>query len=74
VLADPQAHAAGGFVEVPDGEGMTLLPATPVDFEGTPWVPRSMAPEHGEHTDEVLLELGRSGAQIAGLRAKGVLG
>jgi crotonobetainyl-CoA:carnitine CoA-transferase CaiB-like acyl-CoA transferase len=74
VMADPQAHAAGGFVEVPDGEGMTLLPATPVDFEGTPWAPRSMAPENGQHTEEILLELGRSSSEIAALREKGVLG
>jgi len=74
VFADPQTHAAGGFVEVPDGEGTTLLPSTPVDFDGTPWAPRSMAPEHGQHTDEILAELGRSGSDIEALRANGVLG
>jgi crotonobetainyl-CoA:carnitine CoA-transferase CaiB-like acyl-CoA transferase len=74
VFADPQTHAAGGFVEVPDGEGTTLLPATPVDFDGTPWSARSMAPGHGEHTEEVLREMGRSGEDIATLRADGVLG
>jgi crotonobetainyl-CoA:carnitine CoA-transferase CaiB-like acyl-CoA transferase len=73
VLADPQVAAAGGFVEVPDGEGTTLLPATPVDFGGTPWAPRSMAPEHGQHTDEILLEIGRSGAEISALREKEVV-
>jgi crotonobetainyl-CoA:carnitine CoA-transferase CaiB-like acyl-CoA transferase len=31
--------------------------ATPVDFDGTPWAPRSVAPCLGEHTDEVLAEL-----------------
>lgn len=74
VFADPQAHAAGGFVEVPDGEGTTLLPATPVDFGGTPWAPRSMAPEHGQHTEEILQEIGRSAEEIRSLRARGVLG
>ena len=74
VLADPQVHAAGGFVEVPDGDTTTLLPATPVDFDGTPWAPRAMAPAHGQHTDEILAELGRSPAQIAELRAGGVAG
>jgi crotonobetainyl-CoA:carnitine CoA-transferase CaiB-like acyl-CoA transferase len=74
VFADPQAHASGGFVEVPDGQGTTLLPATPVDFDGTPWAPRFMAPEHGEHTGEVLQELGRSPSEIEALRVKGVLG
>ena len=33
--------------------------ATPVDFHGTPWEPRSTAPEIGEHTEEVLGELYR---------------
>lgn len=74
VVADPQVHAAGGFVEVPDGQGTTMLPATPVDFDGTPWAPRSMAPAHGEHGDEILAELGHPRERIAALREKGVLG
>lgn len=74
VVADPQAHAAGGFVEVPDGEGTTLLPATPVDFAGTPCEHRSMAPESGQHGTEILLELGRGRREIAELREQGVLG
>jgi crotonobetainyl-CoA:carnitine CoA-transferase CaiB-like acyl-CoA transferase len=31
--------------------------ATPADFHGTPWAPRSAAPELGQHTQEVLAEL-----------------
>jgi len=73
VLADPQVAAAGGLVEVPDGEGTTLLPATPADFEGTPSAPRSPSPGHGEHTDEILAALGRGEAAIAALRARGVV-
>jgi crotonobetainyl-CoA:carnitine CoA-transferase CaiB-like acyl-CoA transferase len=68
VLADPQVLAAGGLVEVPDGAGTTLLPATPADFGGTPWAPRAMAPAHGQHSDEILAEMGRSAEQIAALR------
>jgi len=74
VMADPQVHAAGGFVDVPDGDATTKLPATPVDFGGTPWSPRAMAPAHGQHTGEILAELGRTPAQIAELRASGVAG
>ncbi len=74
VLADPQAHAAGGFVEVPDGEATTLLPATPVDFHGTPGEQRCMAPAHGEHSDVILGGLGRSAHEIAALREKGAFG
>jgi crotonobetainyl-CoA:carnitine CoA-transferase CaiB-like acyl-CoA transferase len=73
VIADPQVHAAGGLCEVPDAGATTLLPATPADFHGTPWQPRWMAPSHGQHTDEVLRELGRSDAELAELRARGVV-
>jgi crotonobetainyl-CoA:carnitine CoA-transferase CaiB-like acyl-CoA transferase len=73
VIADPQVSAAGGLCEVPDGGATTLLPATPADFHGTPWRPRWMAPAHGQHTDEVLRELGRTDAELAELRAKGVV-
>lgn len=57
LIADEQFHAAGGLVEVPDGTSTTTMVATPVDFHGTPWAPRSMAPELGQHTEEVLSEL-----------------
>jgi crotonobetainyl-CoA:carnitine CoA-transferase CaiB-like acyl-CoA transferase len=73
VVADEQVHAGGGFVDVPDGGTTTKLPATPVDFGGTPWAPRAMAPEAGAHTDEILSELGRDASQIAALREKGVV-
>jgi crotonobetainyl-CoA:carnitine CoA-transferase CaiB-like acyl-CoA transferase len=72
VLADPQVHACGGLVEVPDGETTTTLPATPVDFGGTPGAPRAMAPEPGQHTDEILAELGCDADRIAALRRAGV--
>jgi crotonobetainyl-CoA:carnitine CoA-transferase CaiB-like acyl-CoA transferase len=73
VVNDPQVHAAGGLVEVPDGEGTALLPAAPVDFERTPGLPRGMAPALGQHSDEVLRELGRSASQIETLRRSGVV-
>lgn len=57
VVADEQFHAAGGIVEVPDGASSVSMVATPADFHGTPWAPRSAAPELGQHTDEVLAEL-----------------
>jgi crotonobetainyl-CoA:carnitine CoA-transferase CaiB-like acyl-CoA transferase len=73
VLADPQVRACGGLVDVPDGAGTTTLPATPVDFGGTPSAPRSMAPAHGQHTDEILARLGLGAAEVADLRARGVV-
>ncbi|HEX5252440.1 MAG TPA: CoA transferase [Mycobacterium sp.] len=57
VVADEQFHAAGGIVDVPDGEAAVPMVATPADFHGTPWAPRSAAPELGQHTEEVLTDL-----------------
>jgi len=60
VVADEQFHAAGGIVYVPDADSSVPMVATPADFHGTPWAPRSAAPRLGEHTDEILAELKKS--------------
>jgi crotonobetainyl-CoA:carnitine CoA-transferase CaiB-like acyl-CoA transferase len=60
VLLDPQAEAAGAFVEVPAGEGAPAhrAVASPVDFGGRSTPAAGAVPGLGEHTDEVLRELG----------------
>ena len=73
VLADEQMAAAGAFVEVPDGSGTATMISSPADFAGTPWGVRSMPPELGQHTDEVLHELGYDDDAIAALRADGAV-
>ena len=73
-LADPQVEAAGGIVEVPDGPTTTRLPASPVDFAGTPSVQRWMAPEHGQHGAEILRDLGHDENRLADLRSRGIIG
>jgi crotonobetainyl-CoA:carnitine CoA-transferase CaiB-like acyl-CoA transferase len=59
LLADPQFIAAGGLVDVPDGDGTTTMLATPADFTVHASAPRGRAPELGQHTDEILAELAR---------------
>lgn len=73
VLADAQAWAGKGFVEVPDDGATVTMVNTPVDYLGTPSAPRALPPELGQHTDEILAELGRDGAAVARLRADGVV-
>jgi crotonobetainyl-CoA:carnitine CoA-transferase CaiB-like acyl-CoA transferase len=71
---DPQARAAGGFVSVPvEGGDPVDMVASPVDFGGTPWAPRSMPPEFAQHTEEVLLELGHDWDRIIELKELGAI-
>lgn len=71
LFADEAFGSAGGFVEVPDGSSGTMMISSPVDFHDTQWAPRSLAPELGEHTDEILAETGRSASDIDDLKASG---
>ncbi len=71
-LDDP--HVAGGdfFVGVDfPGLGAAKVAATPVKLHGTPGTVRRRPPMLGEHTDEVLSELGFSGMEITVLKREG---
>jgi crotonobetainyl-CoA:carnitine CoA-transferase CaiB-like acyl-CoA transferase len=70
VAVDPQAHAAGCFVEAVDASGTTFTaPATPVRFSDFDSGPKGRAPDIGEHTRTVLAETGLTSGEIDALLA-----
>ncbi len=73
VVNDPQALANNFFPSLclPEKEARTV--ATPVKFCQNPVSVRAPAPEVGQNNEEVLLELGYSWEDIAGLKEQGVI-
>ena len=73
IVDDPHAIAIDMFPEVEHPvPGRTRLPRHPTQFAGTPAALGGPAPALGEHTDEVLIELGL-GDRISALRDAGVV-
>ncbi|HKV42513.1 MAG TPA: CoA transferase [Blastocatellia bacterium] len=75
VLADPQVRSRGllEYVEHAGSKQKIPVASTPVRLSLTPGTIRHPAPRTGEHTDQVLSELGYSQGEIAALRAQGVV-
>jgi len=74
MLQDPQFLARQMFEQHLFRDGSPVkLPAVTPKLSETPGGTRWMGPELGEHTDEVLAELGYTTSEITGLRNSGVL-
>lgn len=74
-LNDPQVKARELFqlLEYPGSPKMIPVPATPVRLSETPGEIRHRAPLIGEHSNEVLAELGFSEDEIAAFRLTNVI-
>ena len=74
VAADPHLNAVGAFPEVQHPEAGTFRTvAAPMSLRGVDLSPRGPAPDVGQHTREVLGELGMSGAEVDALVADGAV-
>ena len=73
LLEDPQVLANGYVGEVNDGEGPSYkLPTVPVQFDQQPPQVRR-APELGQHTEVILMELGYEWDKISQLQSEGII-
>jgi crotonobetainyl-CoA:carnitine CoA-transferase CaiB-like acyl-CoA transferase len=75
VFADPQVLARGMLQELPHPElGTFKTTGMAVKLSQTPGAIDRAPPLHGEHTDEVLQQLGLADSELSALRARGVVG
>jgi formyl-CoA transferase len=70
---DPQLRAAGIVVPIEGAEDLDYTVNNPITMRGLARVPSRRAPEHGEHNDEVLAQLGFTADDIAQLREQKVI-
>lgn len=73
VIADRAVWDNGYLCEVDGPSGPVPVVPVPVRFSATPGAPAAVAPELGQHTEEVLLELGYSWDDITALRDAGTI-
>jgi formyl-CoA transferase/CoA:oxalate CoA-transferase len=74
LLQDPGVFENGYLTRVEHPEwGALVAPGSPICLSDTPARPGQLAPELGQHTEEVLLELGLSWDEIGALREAGAI-
>jgi crotonobetainyl-CoA:carnitine CoA-transferase CaiB-like acyl-CoA transferase len=74
IVADPEMYENGYLVKMHDAErGEFTVVGSPLRMSDTPVVPSARAPELGEHTEEILLEIGLDWEEIAALRHLGAI-
>ncbi len=71
---DPQLNAGGRMLDIAFANGARAkIPRLPIEMGEHDFALRRQAPSIGEHTAEILAELGLSGSEIAALGARGTV-
>ena len=74
IAVDPHYQARGMLQSVQMSDGSTItVPGVVPKLSATPGSQRRNAPELGQDTDEVLLDIGLTAAQIQALKDKGII-
>ena len=73
VVSDPGVWDNGYLAKVEGPDGEVPVVGSPVRFAETPAQPGAVAPELGQHTEEVLLEIGLSWDEIGQLSESGAI-
>ena len=75
LFEDAHLNAAGGLLDVTiPGGGTTKLPALPIEVDGARFALERDIPPIGADSDAVLASLGMDAANVAELRARGIVG
>jgi crotonobetainyl-CoA:carnitine CoA-transferase CaiB-like acyl-CoA transferase len=75
VIKDPQLSENGIVVPLAGAGGnLKSTISSPIQVHGVTKVPAKRAPELGEHTEEILKELGFDAEEIDGFRTSGTIG
>ena len=73
VVKDPQLRENDIVVPIEGARDLEYTVNNPITLRGLDRVPSRRAPEHGEHNDDVLAQLGFSATEIAQLREQKVI-